>query len=155
MQSESGKENIQELCLQITDSDQVLMPVALSFLESLSRSDLLTILFNFLIATTAKDVSIILSISEVHVEDDGPVDQSNIDSMLPQCVRVATQDCDARADALPIASLGLFSDQSHHQSWAIRAALIDIDQKSPTKIPEYARLDQEIVTNFLSALASR
>ena len=132
------------------------MRKAVEFLDSLTPPDLSMILFNFLAATMAKDLSVIFTIAALPTTHPSVEALSRLvlsrrmpvnDDIEAKCLSVCT-----RQSACGIFSLALSSAGDAHTSrglFSVRAALVDLDCKPVAKLPAYERMDRDIVLHFL------
>jgi hypothetical protein len=130
------------------------MRKAVEFLGSLAPPDLSMILFNFLAATMAKDVSVIFTVAALQSAHPSlealprPLNRVPAnDGIVAQCLSVCT-----RQSSCGIFSITLPSTRDAHSThglFSVRAALVDLDCKPVAKLPTYERMDRDIVLHFL------
>ncbi len=140
--------------------------LALSTLAALSLADLNMLLFNFLIATTAKDASIFLSLTTTASTSDGIGESTRITvTAVPDSHRAfatqATEISGAIGDRDELISSDAQSRQFAKEGASISAAIapattvecvavIDLDAKPPSKLHKWFQLDESVSQMFFN-----
>lgn len=151
---------------------------ALECLARLDANDQRVVVFNFLVATTAKDVSLMLAVTELSHEyaraadamyasaaaDDRMLHHVATSPVAPECIRhlpanhatalgvFVTHDAPVCASGVEALTASLSVPRV--RAWAVRAAIVDMDRRAPQKIDAYGRQDYEIVTRFVQHMTN-
>ncbi len=129
---------------------------AVELLHSLAPHDLTMILFNFLVATMAKDLSIMFSVAArpmSHPSDAGSCQMprramaKDISDIEVECLAACTRQ--SSCGMFRIASRLAGDSHTPLDLFTVRAALVDLDCKPVAKLPAYERMDRDIVLHFL------
>ena len=141
--------------------------------EHLEISDLRIILFNFLLATTAKDVSVFLSITplcessrfaalldtyrnvqsfrHINVKEEPQNRPENIPIHIQHLPEISNLDKFKKIHRVCFMS-DSFSENPASLDCDIQISVIDFDAKPVTKLSRYFKMDGDIVNHFLNKL---
>jgi hypothetical protein len=135
------------------------MRKAVELLHSLAPHDLTMILFNFLVATMAKDLSIMFSVAArpmSHPSVAAPCQlprratATDIGDVEVECLSACTRQ--SSCGIFSIASRSAGESRAPLDLFSVRAAFVDLDCKPVAKLPAYERMDRDIVLHFLQQM---